>query len=76
MRLSGDGYLQCKIMHAIHLVSNHIDISNTVLHLSIYATFVSGMLYCVCLYAHKFRLTNGLLGLLIGSVNCDVTGPL
>ena len=32
-------------------------ISNTVVHLSIYDIFVSGILCCVYLYAHKPRLT-------------------
>ena len=52
-------------------------ISNAVVHLSIYDIFVSGILWCVRSYAHKSWLTfNEWLGHLIGSVNCDVTGPL
>ena len=35
----------------------HSKISNTVVHLSIYNIFVSGILYCVFLYAHISRLT-------------------
>ena len=65
-------YIQ-KCQTYIHVYTK---ISNTVVHLSIYDIFVSGILCCVCLYTHKSRLTNGLLGHLIGWVNCDVTGPL
>ena len=32
-------------------------ISNIVVHLSIYDIFVSGIVWCVCLYAHKSQLT-------------------
>ena len=64
-------------LHVIHSDSNHIyKHYQAQLYICRPTKSVLGIFCCVCLYAHKSRLTNGSIGHLIGSVNCHVIGQL